>query len=166
MVLRNFALAKELVAQGHDVTIIASSYAHTRKSQPSQSRFLKPEVLSGINYFWLPGVRYSPSGSVGRVSAMAVYTLMAVLWLLINVRKGLFHVVLASSPFPTVIYPAFLAAKISRAKLIFDIRDLWPLTLKKLGGLSQRHPFILLMQCAEDFACRCSAMTLRWTTKT
>jgi glycosyltransferase involved in cell wall biosynthesis len=91
---------------------------------------------------------------------MVIYTGIAGFWSLLKVRRGRFDHVLASSPFPTVIYPAFLAARISNARLIFDVRDLWPLTLKKIGGYSARHPFIQLMQCAENFACRKSDLVL------
>jgi glycosyltransferase involved in cell wall biosynthesis len=115
MVLRNYAIARELVRSGHEVTIVASSFAHTR---------------------------------------------MSFFWALVFARKRKFDHVVASSPSPIVIYPAFVAARICDAKLTFDIRDLWPLTLKRLGGHSANHPFVMLMQCAEDFACRHSDLVV------
>jgi len=160
MVYRNYALARELILMGHDVTIVTSFYAHTRKFQPPKPSVYCSEVVDEINYFWLPGFRYSPDSILGRVSAMFGYTVMATLWLLLKIRRGSFDFVIGSAPYPTVIYPAFLASRISGAQLIFDIRDLWPLTLKKLGGYSAHHPFIYLLQCAEDFACRKSDLVL------
>ena len=43
--------------------------------------------------------------------------------------------------------------KKSGAKFVFELHDLWPLSPMKLGGMSKWHPFIMLMQKAEDFWC-------------
>jgi glycosyltransferase involved in cell wall biosynthesis len=51
---------------------------------------------------------------------------------------------------------SFLAAKkLSsrfRARLVFEVRDIWPLTLTELGGYRAKHPFIRFMQWIEDKA--------------
>jgi glycosyltransferase involved in cell wall biosynthesis len=52
------------------------------------------------------------------------------------------------------IWPARRIAKITGAKLVFEVHDLWPLSPMELGGLSKWHPFILWVQYAEDFAYR------------
>jgi glycosyltransferase involved in cell wall biosynthesis len=37
---------------------------------------------------------------------------------------------------------------------LFEVHDLWPLSPMELGGYSTRHPFIMLLQAAENYACR------------
>jgi glycosyltransferase involved in cell wall biosynthesis len=87
--------------------------------------------------------------------------MLAYAWALLRWRNQLAascrpDVVIASSPHPFCIYGAKAIAEKTRATLIFEVRDLWPLTLIELGNISPRHPFVMLMQAAEDYAYRVS----------
>lgn len=61
-------------------------------------------------------------------------------------------VVIASSTYPMDIWVAKRIAKKSGAKLVFEVHDLWPLSPIELGGISPKHPFMLLCQAAENYA--------------
>ena len=148
MVLRNYNWAKTLVDMGHDVTIAATSFSHSRLRQPRTGH----DTIDGIHYKWLWGPRYSATSAVGRVLSMFVFFIQ--LYLPYKFLRGRYDVIVCSSPPPFTIYPANRLADRNKAPLIFDVRDLWPLTLKELGGISNKHPFVQLMQRAEDFACR------------
>ena len=63
-------------------------------------------------------------------------------------------VVITSSTYPLDWYPARRIARKHKAKLVFELHDLWPLTLKTLGNHSRFHPVIMVTQMAEDAWCR------------
>lgn len=150
MVFRSYLLAVEWLQVGHSVTIVSNSFSHTRKVQPECKGLYTTEYIDGIRYIWVKGPVYDQSSALGRVRSMLSFTFKLMLFKLpINLK---FDAVMCSSPHPFTIFPAYKVAKKSKAKLIYDVRDLWPLTLKLLGGISKYHPFIVLMQMAENFA--------------
>ena len=152
MVFRNAAWAKAWVKQGHNVIIIASSFSHSRSLNPKTKQRITIEWIDGIKFIWVKGNTYSPKSALGRVLSMALYTIQC--YFLKLPLDTNYDLVIASSPHPFAIYPAKKYADHYKAKLIYDIRDLWPLTLIELGNISPRHPFIRLMQKAENYACR------------
>ena len=58
--------------------------------------------------------------------------------------------VIAASTYPMDIWPARRIAKRAKAKLVYEVHDLWPLSPMELGGMSRWHPFIMWVQMAED----------------
>ena len=63
-------------------------------------------------------------------------------------------VVIASSTYPLEIFPEKLIAVKYKAKLVYEVHDIWPLSPMEIGKMSAKHPFIRIMQTAEDYACR------------
>ncbi len=152
MVFRNYAWAREWVKQGHQVTIIAGQFVHTRSTNPKAKNRITQEDIHGVHYIWLWGNRYTQASVLGRVLSMALYMAQC-LFLKLPLEKN-YDLVIASSPHPFVIFPAHQLAKKCKAKLIYDVRDLWPLTLLHLGTYTKANPLIRLMDWAERYACR------------
>jgi glycosyltransferase involved in cell wall biosynthesis len=149
MVYGHYYLAREWVKLGHQVTIVAASFAHTRFIQPAQTGKIYIEEIDGVRYLWLPTPDYDPKSSLGRVRNILTYTVRCQFAKLPISQADL---VVCSSHHPFPIYAARGYAKKFNAKLVFEVRDLWPLTLIELGGTSKRNPFIAIMQRAEDYA--------------
>lgn len=151
MVYGHYYLAREWVRSGHRVTIIAGSFAHPRIQQPVVRGGVTEEVIDGIRYLWVPTPTYVPASRFGRIRNMLSFVLQA-WWGRLPITKA--DVVVCSSHHPFAIHPARRIARRWGAQLIFEVRDLWPLTLIELGGASRRNPFIMAMQFSEDYAYR------------
>ncbi|MEO7494682.1 MAG: glycosyltransferase family 4 protein [Massilia sp.] len=154
MEYRPYYLAREWVRSGHVVQIIGSAQSHIRSTQPElagQNRL--DETIDGIQYTWFQTPRYFGNG-VARVRNMGSF--VSRLYMESKALAAAFRpdVVIASSTYPMDIWPAHRIAKLAGAKLVFEVHDLWPLTPMELGGMSRWHPFIMLVQAAEDFAYR------------
>lgn len=150
---RPYCLAREWVRLGHHVTIVAASYSHLRLHNPEVGGRVSEEQIDGIRYVWLKTPHYQGNGA-SRLGNMA-----ALVWRLrwhetqvVGDRTP--NAVIASSPHPFVIFPARRIARKYGARLVFEVRDLWPLTLVELGSISARHPLVRLLQWTEDYAYR------------
>ncbi|MBN1393471.1 MAG: glycosyltransferase family 4 protein [Pirellulales bacterium] len=153
MEYRPYYLAREWVKQGHHVTIAAASYSHVRREQPALCGGLGEERIDGIRYVWLKTPRYSGNG-VRRVLNMFCFLFR--LWRHCRRVVGDYPpaAVIASSTYPLDIFPARRIAEKHGAKLLFEVHDLWPLTPIQIGGMSPTHPFVALLQFAENYAYR------------
>ena len=157
MVLGHYRLAREWVKMGHEVNIFASSYTHLRTKNPGLGDGSRSELVDGIRYHWIPGPTYSPENVLLKALSTIVYTLGLFCKRVFAQRPD---VVICSSHHPLAIWPAYLLAKMRGAVLIFEVRDLWPLTLIELGGISKWNPLVLLMRVAQRFALRSSNATV------
>ncbi len=153
MEFRPYYLAREWVRAGHEVTIVAASYSHVRAVQPEMQGEPREEFIDGIRYRWLPTPHYAGNG-VGRVRNILSFLrqLRADAWRLTREFKP--DAVIASSTYPMDVWVAKKLAKLAKAKLVYEVHDLWPLSLIELSGMSPRHPFALMCGKAEADAYR------------
>lgn len=153
MEFRPYYLAREWVRQGHRVTIVAASHSHVRQQAPDTTGAVTEEMIDGIRYVWLRTPGYEGNG-VGRFLNMLAFV-VALFW---NRKKivgdEVPDAVIASSTYPLDIFPARRFARRYKTRLVFEVHDLWPLSPMELGGMSKWHPFIMLMQWGENYACR------------
>lgn len=151
MEFRPYYMAKEWVKKGHQVNILAADYSHVRAKQPITNGKKTIEHIDGVQYTWYPTPSYNGNG-VGRVK-----NIFAFLWQVYNDSNHIINefspdVIIASSTYPLDIWVAQRLAKKAKAKLVFEVHDLWPLSPIELGGMSAKHPFIMLCQAAENYA--------------
>lgn len=148
MVFRTYYLAKEMVRLGHDVTIFSGSFSHNYIKLPYTDGIFTEEVIDGINYVWVKLPSYPQSKSVGRIIAMFLFPFL----LLFYFSKRKPDSIVVSSPPPIPILVGWIWSKIYKAKLFFEVRDIWPLSIQMLGGYGPANPFIALLLLIERFA--------------
>lgn len=151
MEYRPFFMAREWVRAGHQVTVVAASQAHVRAHQPPHQEEWTVEQIEGIHYLWIPTPAYSGNG-LGRIRNMLSFVRQLYSGAAELVERWEPEVVIASSTYPLDMIPARRIADLASAELAFEVHDLWPLSPMELGGMSPWHPFILVMQWAEDYA--------------
>jgi glycosyltransferase involved in cell wall biosynthesis len=154
MEYRPYYLAREWVRLGHRVRIVASAQSHVRAQAPLlDGRARLDETIDGIEYTWFATPPYRGNGAA-RVLNMAAFVARLYREGRRLARGFAPDVVIASSTYPLDIWPARRIARLARARLLFEVHDLWPLSPMELGGYSKWHPFIMLLQAAENYACR------------
>lgn len=153
MEFRPYYFAREWTKMGHRVDIIAADYSHLRIKNPEVSDDFQSEEIDGIRYHWIKAGRYEGNGAK---RAFSMFRFVGKLWLHAGkiVKAYQPDVVITSSTYPLDTYAGQRIAKKSKAKLIHEVHDMWPATLIELGGMSRFHPFVMLMQLAENSAYR------------
>jgi glycosyltransferase involved in cell wall biosynthesis len=151
MEYRHYYLGKELVKRGYKVYIISASYSHVFINQPDVKDSFKEEIIDGINYIWVKVPKYTHSHDKRRVLKWFTYTLKTLFKLPIKkIDKPDTILVSPMAPFPII--AGYKWAERFNAKLLYEVKDIWPLTLIELGGYSPNHPFIKFMEWFEKFA--------------
>jgi glycosyltransferase involved in cell wall biosynthesis len=157
---RHYYLSKELVKQGYEVFLIFASYHHLMRGSgcDKQKDIYKHFLFEGINIVQIKTPVYSNARDKKRILNWLIFT-----WRLSRIGSFLSQnpkAILVSSPSPFVFLGGIFASRKMRAKLIFEVRDIWPLTLIQHGGISKRNPLIKIMQWIEDSAYRYSDVVI------
>lgn len=150
MEFRPYYLAKEWVKQGHQITIVGASFSHLRMKNPEIKTDYSSEIIDGIRYIWFKTPSYSSSAS--RIFNMLVFIRKLYKYSRKIVEDVKPNLVIASSTYPLDNYPAYKIAQSAGAQYTYEIHDLWPLSPMLIGGYFKYHPFIWIMQQAEDYA--------------
>lgn len=149
---RQYYLARELARRGHDVTLVASRWHHKLRGDITDQDLPEEEYVDGFKFVRVKMPRYKNSLDKRRVRNWFLFS-----WHVSRLDRrltGRADAVLCSSPsLPVSLGTARLAQRLG-ARFVFEVRDIWPLTLVEVGGYSPHHPVIRLLQWIEDRAYR------------
>ena len=151
MTFRHYYLAKEIVRLGYKVTIFTSSFSHYKLKQHLEAKntFTK-ENIDGIDFVWVKMPDYKAPKSLGRIRNWVLFAFKLLFIPFLKLEKP-DSILVSSLPLHSIVSGKYLSNKY-KAKLIFEVRDIWPLSAIELGGYSPKNPFIKHLQWLEDFA--------------
>ena len=120
---RSYEFAKRLVARGDTVHMVTTNWQGKSKLSFTNE--------SGINVYWAPIPYANKMNFLERISAYLGYV-----WFTFIIGHKLnYDLIIASSTPLTIAIPALWLKRVKRAKMIFEVRDLWPQLPIAIGAL-------------------------------
>src|SRR5947209_2861077 len=134
---RLYPFTRHLAVQGHDVFVATGmpNYPTGKVFPDYRGRLFVRESIDGVTV--LRTASYTVPRNVSKVAQLLSYTSFLPAVLQSAWRAGDVDVVLFTSPpiFPAL--PSILLAKLRRAKLVVDLRDLWPDEVVAVGAAKE-----------------------------
>lgn len=132
---RTYEHVKEWQKKGVDVTIITCfpNFPHGKVYDGYKNSLYKKEYIDGIEVIRVWSYITSNTGFVKRVLDYVSFAFMAFF-------VGLFQkhdIVIATSPQFFTTWAAFGISKLRRKPWVFELRDLWPESIKTVGAMKQ-----------------------------
>lgn len=150
----HFSYAKEFVKRGFEVVIFASSYNHDMHTMPNVKGRYDIEVIEGVTICWLKALKYKNGHSIKRILNWFIFSIQ-LLFIPREVKGSPGYIIVSSQPlFP--ILNAVIFKIFHKVRIVFEIRDIWPLTLIELGKYSRFNPLIQLIGICEKIGYRYS----------
>ena len=144
---RGWILMKKFSLRGHETFIITSDNNEGIEELNFNSKFINFIKKDNIKIIILKTLKYSISKSFLRVFSWFAFEFNL---LMLNKRSlSKPDVIIVSSLSLLTIINGILLKKKYSCKLVFEIRDIWPLTLIEEGGFSKYNPLIIFLAFIE-----------------
>lgn len=148
---RGFHLCRELSRYGHDTTVFATKPPHLFAKEELTSTFTQ-EKFESLTVVFVKTIKFEKRRSVARILTWVEFELKVAYYILKHHRKA--DVIIASSLALFSVATAHFFKRLFGTKVIFEIRDIWPLSIIEQGGFSPKHPFIRLLSMIEKLGYR------------
>lgn len=130
---------KELGQMGHKVAIITSDSNQLAAPPHLETGYLFQQV-DGIELCWVRTMKYSVAKSARRILSWLHFE-WRLLWLPRHKLPKPDVVVVSSLSLLTVLNGLWWRLRY-KCRLIFEVRDIWPLTITEEGGFKPSNPFV------------------------
>ena len=148
---RGYLLMREIARMGYESVIITSD-SNQLAEVPVLAESYWLQRVDGMQVWWVKTLKYSVAKSVRRILSWLNFE-----WRLLRLPKERLprpDVVVVSSLSLLTILNGFLLRRRYKCRLVFEIRDIWPLTLTKEGGFSRWNPLVLVLGLIERLGYR------------
>jgi len=146
---RPFELAQSWQSKGVNAVVITAAFHHILNVPGSRKGL---HNIDGVPYEFLPTPSYKGNG-LGRLINMATFS--AQVWRYAKglvLRHGAPNMIIGSSPHPFIFLATHQLAKRFNAVSVFEVRDLWPLSITALLNVSAKHPLLVWMERVQRYA--------------
>lgn len=146
---RSFLLLREFVRLGHKAFAFTSNSNHLVQAPEFEGNRLE-RTVDGVHLCWTKTLGYDRAKSVRRILSWLSFE-----WALLRNWRHDYprpDVVIVSSLSLLSIINGLILKRKYRCPLIFEVRDIWPLTIVEEGGFSARNPAVLFLAAIERLA--------------
>lgn len=143
---RGYLLMKELARAGDRVVIITSD-SNQLAQVPKLGQPYVRQSVDGLDLWWIRTFKYQVAKSFRRILSWLDFE-----WRLFRMPKTELpapDVVVISSLSLLTILNGFLLRRHYDCRLVFEVRDIWPLTLTEEGGFKPFNPLIRVLAFVE-----------------
>jgi glycosyltransferase involved in cell wall biosynthesis len=146
-------LAKKLVEKGHRVTFFAAGFSHYKfkeiRLKPGEE--WREDECEGVRFIWIKTPPYRAN------DWKRAYNMGSFAWKAYRLARKLDEkpdVIIGTTFHPLSSLAAYESARSKRVPFIFEVKDLWPLTMVQFGKLSTKHPLAVVLGFLERFLAR------------
>ncbi len=148
---RGYLIMREMSRMGHRTVMITSDSSHLVQV-PDLGGPVMTEDSDGVIARWIRTHKYKGAQSTGRILSWLDFELK--LWRLNLDDLPRPDVVIVSSLSLLTIFNGIRLRRKFGCRLVFEVRDIWPLTIIEEGGFSPRHPAVMILRWIEKLAYR------------
>ena len=143
---RGFLLLNEMAQNGIDVIAITSD-SNNLTEMPDLKKPVTFQKIDNVDFVWLKTIKYKVAKSAVRILSW-IHFEWNLFWLNKSKIKKPDVVIVSSLSLLTIINGFLLRWKFN-CKLVFEIRDIWPLTLTEDGDFSTNNLFVRVLGFVE-----------------
>ncbi len=148
---RGYLIMRELARMGHECVIITSN-SNQLAEVPDMDEPYKLQRVDGLQLWWVNTLKYRVAKSLRRILSWLDFE-----WRLWRMPKATLprpDAIIVSSLSLLTILNGFLLRRRYGARLVLEIRDIWPLTITEEGGFSPLNPLVLGLGWIEKWGYR------------
>ena len=151
--VRGYSLMREIAKQGFRCVIIASDSNMVGDIRANQENY-ETEEVDGMTVRWVRTFKYSIAKSFRRMVSWLDFELR--LFLMPKTSLPRPDVLVVSSLSLLTILNGFWLRRKYKCRLVFEIRDIWPLTIVEEGDVSKWNPLVVVLAYIEKLGYRYS----------